>query len=231
MRKRIVSYKFWASLLALIAIPLGLMPVVAWGLLCNWDAAAMNDPATLFSLVVGSENGKWLQWAMIGDALGYYVLLLPVIIGLFLDLKKRGAPLPWVSLVAVVGMFYAINGAIGAFSLSVVMSFLSTQQVSAISEAVYQVVSTVVGRGIWATGGALLGGSYWFLTGIMIAIYRKGRLYGALTSILGVCYLAQGEILLRLFPPLASISGFNTMIYLLGALAWGLYAALHLDEN
>lgn len=95
----------WSAILA-TPLAVGHMALLAL-------AGDFSNPLALLSS--GAAAAQTLRWSMVLDIFGYYLLLVPAIVFLWLQLKSKGAH---ISGFAISGLLYVLAGAGGAAILA-----------------------------------------------------------------------------------------------------------------
>lgn len=204
-------------------MPLALGCFVLPLLAVNFDFAAIENPAACLAL--GAQTAGLLYWSMILDMFGYYLLLAPAALFLWLWLKSKNQGL--VSLYTFCGLAYILIGAIGAAILAAVWPPLIRAYEQAAGaqretlEIVFQAATDLVYGGMWNILEVILAGVWWL--GIGLLLRHEQRALGMATVILGLSCLLDGfgNIL-----GLASVAAIGLYIYLLLAPIWALWLGI-----
>jgi hypothetical protein len=220
-----LSFRRLAAVTAIISAPLALGCLALALLAAKFNFAAFGNPT--IALGGGIRAAELAYWSMLLDLLGYYLLLIPLTIYLYLTF--RASRPGHVALYSVCGLGYTMVGASGAAVLAAVWPSLA--QIAAITTGpdhnaaviVFQTVSNAVDRGLWNTLELILAGVWWI--GIGLEIRRVRPVLGATTIILGAAALLDtaGTIL-----GLEMVTNAGLVVYLLLAPAWAAWVGLTL---
>jgi hypothetical protein len=102
-----------AGVSALVAVLVGGLSGVLFLVAGEFRLDSLLDPVRL--LGVGSSRAQLLRWGALTDMLGYYLLLVPLVVCVGSELRPRGGPI--VDLFTVAGVLYAGIGATAAVVL------------------------------------------------------------------------------------------------------------------
>jgi hypothetical protein len=163
----------------------------------NFDTAAMADP--LNQIGIGAQGAGAIQWSMICDAFGFYLLSAPAALYLwfqFKDASPFGA-----SLATLSGLGYILTGALGAGILSIVWPELIREYALADTEAargqitaLFRVITNTVYTGMWGRVEYFLCAVWWL--GIALLSWSRLRAFAVWSFIAGLASLVGniGEI-------------------------------------
>lgn len=178
-----------AAWLAILALPLAYANVGLGLLAADFDLTAFEDAVQGFRSVASQPGGaELLRWSMIADMLGFYLMLVPLALVLWIWLKDQSPQ--WISLFTLFGLGYLFFGAMGAAILSVVMPnqidayARAAVAESHIHEAISVAFASAIYDGVWGTLNPLLAGIWWI--GIGGFLRRDRRALGWVTIVLGV---------------------------------------------
>jgi len=178
-----------AAWLAILALPLAYANVGLGLLAADFDLTAFEDAVQGFRSVASHPSGaELLRWSMIADMLGFYLMLVPLALVLWIWLKDQSPQ--WMSLFTLFGLGYLFFGAMGAAILSVVMpsqidAYARTAATeSHIHEAISVAFASAIYDGVWGTLNPLLAGVWWI--GIGGFLRRDRRALGWVTIVLGI---------------------------------------------
>jgi hypothetical protein len=188
----------------------------------DFDFAAIGDPSRV--LTVGAWAARPAYWSMLMDLFGYYLLLLPVTIVLWRDLRPVSPG--WIDLASLAGVLYILIGASGAAILAAVWPPLIRAYDPASPDAahvklVFETFTAAVDRGLWNTLEITLAGFWWFTIGLRLS--RAG--FGWLSLVLGLACWIDSFATIAMQPGIANA---GLSLYLILAPAWAVAAAFHI---
>lgn len=194
----------------------------------SFDLSVLGEPTEL--LAIGSEGATVFKWTMIGDIIGQYLLLLPLVLFLGYWLRSRDHLL--VTLLTVGGVVYVVVGALGVSINAAVFPELMTQYADAgpdqraMLETVFTAFANATMVGTWGIFVRLIGGLYW--VGIGTVLRHERRYAGFFSVLVGLFALlsAFGNVV-----QVDPLIGMGTLGYLLGFPAWALWLGLILYRN
>lgn len=202
------------------------MLTAAYGV--NFHMEVFNNPVQMLTLPGVNANAS--RWSMTFDMLGYYVLLLPVVI-YFRDWMNQFTP--WSNLISICGIAYILIGAAGASILAVVYPQtltaypIASPEIKQIIRIIFEVVNNIVYDGLWNLLEMLFGGAWWLLTGLYL--FQSGRkALGGTTVILGLTCLLDG------FSGIFQISTLHDIalnVYLWLAIIWAMWTGTSLIRD
>lgn len=205
-----------AGLLALACLLVGALAV-------DMDFDAFSDPVLTLA---HAHNHQLAYWFNILDLFGYYLLLLPVALHMHQRLRYRS---PWMPLITLGGVGYAVIGASGAAVLAAVWPELMRDHLAAAPEEqativlVFKVATLAVTKGLWNILEMAFAATWWIGLGLLLRPSMPGiaRLSIALG---GACVLDMLGNLTGI-APLAEI-GLN--LYLLLSIIWSIAMGIRL---
>lgn len=204
---------------AIASVPLAFGCLLLSLMAVDFDPVALENPATAITL--GRRAADLLFWSMMLDAFGYYLLLAPAAVLLWLNFKTRDEGS--VALYTFCGLSYILLGATGAVALAAVGRPMIGAYVDASAaqremlEVSFQMLTYLVHGGLWNILQAMLAGVWWL--GIGVLLRSQVRWLGDTTIVLGLSALldAAGNIL---HVPILAALGLN--FYLVVAPLWAL---------
>lgn len=221
-RNKITGYITLLSALLALAC----MLTAAFGV--NFHVEVFNDPVQMLTLP--GVNATASRWSMIFDMLGYYALLLPVVI-YFRDWMNQFSP--WSNLISICGIAYILIGAAGASVLAVVYPQtlsaypLASPEMQQIIKTVFEVVNDAVYDGLWNLLEMLFGGTWWLFTGLYLFQSGKKAL-GSTTVVLGIFSLLDGLSGIFQISPLHDLA---LNVYLWLAILWAVWTGIALIRD
>lgn len=213
------SFRYLVAGTAIASMPIAFGCLFLSLLAVDFDLGALEDPTAM--LGVGREAATLLFWSMILDMFGYYLLLTPAAVFLWLILRRRDEGL--VTVYTFCGLSYILVGAIGAAVLAAVgrPMMVAYAQASAsqreMIEVAFQTVTLLVYGGLWNLLEVILAGVWW--VGIGLLLRGDHPRLGLLSIVLGLSGLldAAGNIL-----QLPGVAALGLNLYLILAPLWAL---------
>src|SRR5262249_29357394 len=193
----------------------GFLPIVALLMIAGDQAgAALEQPQTTFQFV--HPPTIWIRaWSVagnLGDALGYYLIVLPIAARL-----QRVAPTTWGRRGARLLAAYGFNGACWALFAAVVLPIVMgcTAEDWANASALYQTFG-------WGVIGNTLGGTAWLLLGWS---WRRQRpAFAVCSALLGGMYMLGGTIAHLVVSSTVSLTAITFYLFV-QLLIWNPWAA------
>jgi hypothetical protein len=172
-----------------------------WDLVPELGLNLVNDPG--MAIRIGPDDAGMLRWAYLADMVGYYLLLVPIILAL-----RAEDPSPAGDIGAVGGLAYVVLGGGGAALLAA----LSPPLIDAFAEGgpaervaartTFVALTEGVQHGVWQSVDAIAIGTWALLVGRSLRRTGAG-LVGGLALVMGVLALAGA---------VARILGFDTAL-------------------
>lgn len=185
------SFRRVAAVAGMMSLPLAVGSLITLLLAVRFDLNAISDPLLLIQM--GPTGAELWYWSMILDILGYYLLIVPLL--LFLRAWLRPASPNWTDLFILCVLLYCVLGAAGAAILATVIPPLMKAYVSAdvpqreILEVVFGSYSNAVYRGLWNLLEEFLVGVGWIGIGLLLRAERQQL--SLFTIVLGSACLAD----------------------------------------
>ncbi len=185
------SFPRSAAVAAIASLPLAVGNLIAMLATVHFDLSGMTNPLVL--LHAGTAAAPLWRWSMVLDILGYYLLIVPLILLLHNSLRPRSPN--WVDLFALCLVAYCIIGAIGGAQLATPLPMLIREYATgrggnpASLQAVFTGYTDGIYRGTWNLLEEFLAGIGWIGFGMVLRVER--RRLGLLTVVLGVACLAD----------------------------------------
>jgi hypothetical protein len=186
------SFVRLAGVAALLSAPLAVANLVAMLATVHFDVRGMTDPLVL--LHAGSAAAPLWRLSMVLDILGYYLLIVPLLLVFHARLRLRSPR--WSDLSVLCLLAYCVIGAIGGAVLATALPTLIREFASssaATSHATLQTVFTGytdgVYRGMWNLLEEFLAGVGWFVLGTLLR--DDHRRLGTATLVLGAACLVD----------------------------------------
>lgn len=160
--------------------------LAAWELLPRTGLGVLiNEPAAL--VTIGAERAPILRWAYLLDAVGWYLLLVPLILFLRSRFREEGLA----DLAAVGGLAYVVMGSMAAVLMAtaaprLIETFAGTAgPTREAARLTFAVLSEGVHQGVWQTLDPIALGVWLLITGIHLRSAGAGVL-GIIPLVLGV---------------------------------------------
>jgi hypothetical protein len=184
------SFALMAAVAAIASLPLAAGNLLAMLATVHFNLGGMTDPLVLLHAGAG-EAGLW-RWSMVLDIVGYYLLIIPVILLLRSSLRLRG-PL-WTDLFALCLLSYCLIGAIGGAELATALPTLIKQYATSPGhqpalQTVFTGFTDGIYRGMWNLLEELLAGIGW--VGFGVILRASDRWLGLITIVLGIACLTD----------------------------------------
>lgn len=162
MALRGLAFRRFAGGAALLSVPLAVGCLVTGLAAAKYDFAALGDPTR--ALGAPPPAATLTFWSMQLDLFGYYLLLLPLAVALWHDLRP-GAP-AWVDLVTLCGIGYVLVGAAGAAVLAAVwppliQGYAADPSGAGTTRLLFEAATRAVDQGLWNMLELILGGVWW----------------------------------------------------------------------
>ncbi len=176
----------------------GFLPIVAlFAIGGDRASSALSHPQEVYDLVRDPSASQvlWLVLGNLGDAVGYYLVVLPLA-----AMLARGAERPSGRIGGRLIILYAVNGAFWALASAVALP------IAAYSDAVTWAKVTMLCQTIgWGTIGNTLGSFGWLAMGWCFFDIRRG--FAVFSAVLGVMYFLGGQIASALVPAWLALAG------------------------
>ena len=219
-----LSFQRLAAIAAILSAPIALAcyaPVLA---AAGFDLNVFTD----FSLMLetGARGAALWRWFMILDMLGYYLLIVPLVVLLWHWLRPRDPGR--VDVYSLCLLAYSLIGAMGAAILAAVIPPLivaygvDPAQTTSI-ELVFDTAINMVVAGLWNILEELVAGVGWIGMGLMLRHER--RAIGITTVILGVAALIDSIGMTLGIAPMAEA---GLYAYVVLAPVWALWLGIDL---
>jgi hypothetical protein len=179
------SFRLVAAIAAILSLPLAYGSFVTGLLAVDFNMAALSEPLLLIR--TGPRGAELWRWSMLLDMLGYYLLIVPIVLLLWRWLKAPGGD--WIRFFTVCLLSYCLIGAMGAAILAATLpplivawqSAAEAQQV--VIETVFSSYMNAVYRGLWNILEEFIAGFGWL--GLGLALKGERGTLGLATIILG----------------------------------------------
>ena len=218
------SFSRFAAVAAVVSLPFAAANLATSVAAVGFDFNAFDEPLIL--LRMGAERADLWRAAMVFDLLGYYLLIVPLVLVLWRQLGTRHPD--WSRFVAFCLLAYCLIGAMGAAILAAVVPPLMTaystapEAQRAVLEAVFSSHANAVYIGLWNLLEQLLAGIGW----VGLAVLLRGRKAIALaTLVLGAACLLDS---LGLILGWTTISEIGLFVYLPLAPTWACWLGIDL---
>jgi hypothetical protein len=198
----------------------GFLPIVALFVIGGDRAySALSHPQEVFDLVSGQSAGRmpWVVLGNLGDAVGYYLVVLPIAATLG---KKVNRPLGKLGSWLIV--LYGVNGALWALISAVALPIAARTDA-----ATWARVTTLCQTIGWGTIGNTLGSFGWLVLGAHFMNSR--RAFAVFSAVLGVMYFLGGQIASPVVPTSLAIVGIGFYL-VLQLLVWNPWFASVVHE-
>jgi hypothetical protein len=184
------SFGRMAAIAAMVSLPLAAGNLLAMLAAVGFDLNALSHPLVL--LHQGATGATLWHWAMVLDILGYYLLIVPLILALRSWLRAKSPN--WIDLSALCLLAYCGIGAIGGAILATAIPPLIRGYATAgahrvVVETVFTGYSDAVYRGMWNLLEELLAGIGWIAMGVVLRF--EDRRLGRATTVLGLACLVD----------------------------------------
>lgn len=212
-----------AAIAAIVSLPVAVASFVVGLLAVDFRMDAYTDP--LLVLSTGANGATLWRWSMILDMLGYYLLIVPIIVVLAHGLPSKDRARSDLFILCLLA--YCLIGAAGAATLAGTQPSLITAWESAASperamlEVVFLNQTKMVYGGLWNLLDALLAGVGW--VGLGLALSRNGLRIGSVTIALGAASLLDGIGTMFMIEPVQMAGLF---VYLVLAPVWACWLGL-----
>lgn len=217
------SFRITAGILAAASLLVAGANIVTMLLAAHFDVQAMLDPLLL--LHVGARASEIWRWSMVFDMFGYYLLIVPLILGLRSYLRSRSQE--WTDLAAFCLLGYCVVGAMGTAVIASATPQLIAQYSAAnaarrvLLEAMSSAYASAIYRGLLNLLEELLAGVGWMVLGALL--HKERPALGWVTMLLGAtCLLDFLGTLLQI--DALAVSGLT--LYLFMAPAWALWTGV-----
>jgi hypothetical protein len=183
-----------AGVSAILAVLIGGLSGVLFLAAGGFNLDGLLDPVRL--LGVGSSRAQLLRWGALTDMLGYYLLLVPLVVCVGSELRPRGGSI--VDLITVAGVLYAAIGATAAVVLAEAGPVLLRAYDQADPAArgdialAFQVLTNAVYKGAWQTLEVLPLAAWAAGTGVLL--WSKRRVLGGIGITMGILGLVSAAV-------------------------------------
>jgi hypothetical protein len=182
------SFRRFAGMAAVISAPFAAANLIAMFAAVHFDLDAISHPLVL--LHQGGSAATLWRWSMVFDALGYYLLIVPVIMVLRSSLRRKNPN--WADLSTLCLLAYALIGAMGCAILATAVPPLITGYGAPgaqhqLVEIVFTGYSNAVYHGLWNLLEEFVAGVGWI--GIGLIVLNEHRRFAQLTITLGTACL------------------------------------------
>jgi hypothetical protein len=206
--RRLAGWSAVASAIVSYAVGIPFL-LAAWELLPRTGLGVLiNEPAGL--VTIDPEKATILRWAYLLDAVGWYLLLVPLILFLRSRFREDGLA----DLAAVGGLAYVVMGSMAAVLMATAAPRLietfagTTGATHEAARLTFAVLSEGVHQGVWQTLDPIALGAWLLITGIHLRSAGAGML-GTIPMILGIVAfpaavataLGASTVALALFAP------------------------------
>lgn len=175
-----------AAVTAILSAPLAFGNILLGLAAVGFDTGdAYSNPASILS--IGSRGASLYRWSMISDMFGFYLLLIPLAVYLWDQLKAKKPGMT--SLYSICGLNYILIGAIAAASMTAVAPPMilaygsASPQTQEILEWLFSSFYQLTFRGLFNPLEMILGGVWWLGMGSLLRHIRPAL--GIFTLILG----------------------------------------------
>lgn len=178
-----------AGMLALVAAPSAWLSLVIGLLAVDWNFETFGDPPALLAL--GAPAAQLIGWSYTLNAFGAYLLLIPLLIWLYHELKPQ-APL-FMQWYVLCGLGYLVLGAAGGAILASAWPALMTAYptASAADQAtltlLFDNVVAIAEGGLQGVIQNVAGGVWWL--GLSTLIWAQRRALAGLSGVIGAALL------------------------------------------
>ncbi|MCW5898567.1 MAG: hypothetical protein KIT10_04795 [Flavobacteriales bacterium] len=209
--------------LAILAGLLAAATLIVGAFAVDLDMEAFSDPARTLD---HAHNHQLAYWFNILDLFGYYLLMIPLALHLHRQMRYRS---PWVPLITLGGVAYALIGSAGAAVLAAVWPDLMREHLTASSDeqmilaVAFRTVTLAVTQGLWNILEVLFAAVWWIGLGLL---WKPGpRGLSVLSHITGIACLLDGVGNILGIGLLAEL-GLN--VYLLMGIIWPIAVGMRL---
>jgi hypothetical protein len=211
------SFRRVAAIAAIVSVPVAAGNLVTALAAVGFDLNAVSHPLALIDR--GSTAATLWRSSMLLDTLGYYLLIVPLVLLLRGALRDKSPN--WIDFSVLCLLVYCFIGALGGAMLATAVPTLIKDYATApgahraILATAFNGYSDAVYRGLWNMLEEVLGGVAWI--GIGLVLRGGERRLGNVTILLGVACLVDG-----IFTALNvdSIATIGLTVYLVLAPAW-----------
>ena len=184
------SFGRMAAIAAMVSLPLAAGNLLTMLAAVHFDLSALSDPLVL--LHQGATAARLWHWAMVLDILGYYLLIVPVILLLRSWLRAKSPN--WIDLAALCLLAYCGIGAIGGAILAtaippLIRGYATAGPQRVVVETVFSGYADAVYRGMWNLLEEFLAGVGWLAMGVVLR--SEDRRLGRATTMLGLACLVD----------------------------------------
>lgn len=162
------SYRRAVGGLTLLSAALALACLVVGAVAVEFDFDAFGDP---IRTLMYARNAALMFWFNILDLFGYYLLLLPIVM---LQHQRYRHQSPWMPLITLSGVAYAVIGACGAAVLAATWPHLMQRVLGASAEVhqaitfVFSTVTLAVTKGLWNILEMVFAAVWWVGSGVVL---------------------------------------------------------------
>jgi hypothetical protein len=211
-----------AAITAIVSLPLAAGNILTMFLAVHFNLNAISHPLELIR--EGATGAQLWHWAMVLDILGYYLLIVPVIMALRGSLRPKSPN--WVDLASLCLLMYCFIGAIGGAILAtalppLVNSYSTAGSQRIVLESIFNSYSNGVYRGMWNLLEEFLAAIGWI--GFGLVSWSRHRRLGQTTTLLGLACLVDsvGTAL-----NIDAIGSVGLTVYLILAPIWACWAGI-----
>ncbi len=217
------SFQRMAAIIAVLSAPFAFGNTLVMLIAMNFDVDAITNPLAI--LASGTEAADLWRWSMVLDMLGYYLLIVPLVLLLRQWLGQRSPR--WAELFGLCLLWYSLIGAIGAAIHAATLPPLirAYAEVNAGQQdgirTVFLAVHDLVLVGLWNILEVLVGGIGWIGMGLLLM--QERRILGGVTVLLGLAALVDS---LGVITNVEALATTGLMIYIFLAPIWALWLGL-----
>lgn len=219
------SFQRGAAIAAMLSAPFAFGNTITMLMATHFDVDATTNPLAI--LESGAQAASLWRWSMLLDMLGYYLLIVPVVLVLRHWLAQRNPR--WAELFGLCLLWYSLIGAIGAaIHAAVLPPLIRSYAEAGVAQqdsirTVFLAVHDLVLMGLWNLLEVLLAGVGW--VGMGVLLMRERRVLGGVTVLLGLASLVDS---LGVISTIEALATSGLMVYLFLAPVWALWLGLDL---
>ena len=220
------SFRTTVAIAAIVSLPLAAGNLLAMLATVHFNIGGMTDPLVL--LHAGLSAGPLWRLSMVLDVLGYYLLIVPLI--LLLRGSLRGRSPSWSDLFALCLLAYCMIGAIGGALLATALPTLIREYAATtntVSHANLQTVFTGytdgIYHGLWNLLEEFFAGIGWIGFGVLLR--AEHRRLGTATVLLGAACIVDSFGTAVNVEAIASV---GLSVYLVLAPLWACWIGIEL---
>lgn len=218
-------YPRWVAVITWIGVAMSFACLYLGLKTVDFDLDAMTDPLNQLKRAT-PEKADLIEWSMLCDIFGFYLLMVPVVIYVWYWLRERN---PFLMAVATVCMlFYILTGALGGGILSVLWPSLMRSYVGAGSDPVmmqiateqFKLVTNLVYVGMWGRVEYVLVGFWVACVSYLSWPEKKAFAAFGFVAAIGALLSGIGELF-----SLRTLADNVMTLYMVGVPLWVAWAA------